>query len=307
MAKLRRESAKQFWARVEEEGRLAQVEEMRDTLLAGGCSKRLVQATLVEGYQPLDGPRVRAWPTPDSWACGRVDGKRPPPSKQERLERDVLWVHANLDRSVEEAPSNGARLLLKMAQERPNEFMRVYIKCVPSIDRRERERIEARRSKVKKRRDAKRRRIAAEKRAADWEAARQREEQERAAAEAEAERRAEAEKQEQERLRIAEAQSRESMNGKHQSAASPKGKKRKTQKSAAIAPVQTDEHQPSTPSQAALPPAELAASPGLAETPAPSASGERTLCCRCGSAIYVPKAERCWHCGGYVNVPIVWG
>jgi hypothetical protein len=36
MAKLRRESAKEFWARVEQEGRLAQVETMRDTLLAGG-------------------------------------------------------------------------------------------------------------------------------------------------------------------------------------------------------------------------------------------------------------------------------
>jgi hypothetical protein len=219
MAKVRRESAKEFWARIEQEGRRAQVEAMRDTLLAGGCPKRLVQATLVEGYQPLDGPRVRAWPTPDSWACGRVDGKKPPPSKQERLEKDVLWVHANLDRSVEEAPSNGARLLLKMAQERPNEFMRVYIRCVPSIDRRERERIEERRRKVAKRRDAKRRQMAAEKRAAYREAARQREEQERAAAEEEANQRAVAQKQEQERLRVAEAKARESTNGKPRSAA----------------------------------------------------------------------------------------
>jgi hypothetical protein len=216
MATLRRESAKEFWARVEREGRLAQVETMRDTLLAGGCPKRLVQATLVEGYQPLEGSRVRAWPTPDSWACGRVDGKKPAPSKQGRLEKDVLWVHANLDRSVEEAPTNGARLLLKMAQERPNEFVRVYLKCVPSIDRRERERVEGRRQQVVRRREAKRKRIAAEKRAAYREAARQREEEERAAAEAEAQRR-EAERQEQERLAQA-AKSQELTNSKPQSA-----------------------------------------------------------------------------------------
>jgi hypothetical protein len=186
MTKVRRESAKQFWARVEREGRLGEAEAMLDTLLDGGCSKRAAQALLVEEFQPPEGSRVRAWPTPDSWACGRVGGKKPAPSKQERLEQDVVWVHANLDRAVEEAPTNGARLLLKMAQERPNEFVRVYLKCVPSIDRRERERIEERRQKVVKRREAKRKRIAAEKRAAYREAARQREEEERAAAEAEA-------------------------------------------------------------------------------------------------------------------------
>jgi hypothetical protein len=196
MTDWRRESILQFWARVDKEGRRAQAQAARDQLLAAGRSKRHTQALLVQCFQPLDGNKTRAWTTPDSWACGRQDARKPPPDQQELFEQDVLWVHANQDEPLEKAPTPGARLLLQTAQKRPDEFLRIYVKCLPGIVQRTAEKRSVRRQKVAVRRDAKGRRAAADKRAAYRDAQAQRQ----AAEQEDARRRAGAKKSEPERL-----------------------------------------------------------------------------------------------------------
>jgi len=166
MATVRRESQEEVWARVEREGRRAEVQAVRNSLLTSGLTKRKGQAELVARFQPVDGSQTRAWPTPDSWACGRKDARKPPLDRQEQLERDIQWVHDHLERKPDNGPTPGAHLLLQMARERPNEFLKLYLKCVPHMARRQREQLEARRQSVTKRRDAARRRQNADKRAA---------------------------------------------------------------------------------------------------------------------------------------------
>src|SRR5262249_53848267 len=85
----------------------------------------------------------------------------------------------------------------------------------------------------------------------------------------------------------------------------PNKTKRKPRKRVTKAPLQTREEQPTAASQGALPPVEAAAvpSPEPVEAPAPAAAVERTACRACGSPVFNPKEERCWHCGGYVDVP----
>jgi len=170
MANARRESQGEFWSRVEREDGVPEV--VRSSLLASGLSKRGAQAELVARFQPADGSKTRAWPTPDSWDCGRKDARKPPPDRQEQLERDIQWVHDNLERNPEKAPTPGAQLILQMARERPSEFLRVYLKYVPHMAKRQREQLEARRNRVAKKRDAVRRRRNADKRAAHREEAR---------------------------------------------------------------------------------------------------------------------------------------
>ncbi|HEY1859200.1 MAG TPA: hypothetical protein VGG61_02540 [Gemmataceae bacterium] len=201
MAGVRRESGKQFWDRVEREGRRAQAETVRDRTLAEGHSERQIQAWLVEKFQPLDGSRTRAWPTPNSWEHGREARNRP--DKQEQLERDVLWVHENRDQPPEKAPTYGARLLLETAHQDPGAFLKVYLRFLPSIVKREQDRIEARRRKEKEQKEAVRKRAQADRRAGYREAARLREEAQKQAAEEAARR--QAEKQAQERLQIEQA------------------------------------------------------------------------------------------------------
>jgi hypothetical protein len=172
MAGVRREPAREFWDRVEREGRRERAEAQRDRLLEKGYSKRDAQSCLVQDFQPLDGSNTRAWRTPDSWKCGRRDAKKPPLTSRERFERDAQWVHENLGRNPVEAPTPGAKLLLEMAQKAPTEFIRIYVKCLPGITSRQKKELEARRNGVIERREAKRKRAAANKRAAYREAAR---------------------------------------------------------------------------------------------------------------------------------------
>jgi len=136
--------------------------------------------------------------TPDSWACGRRDAKKPPPDCQEQLELDALWVHSNRDRTLDEAPTSDARFLLEMAQKRPDDFFKIYQKCLPGIVRLQRERVETRRRGVVERRKRRIRHAKSQKRAAYREAARQREALRLAQQQEEARRRAEAQKQVQE-------------------------------------------------------------------------------------------------------------
>ena len=195
MHKARRETTKQFWSRVVQEGRQKQAEATWDQLRASGQSKRAAQTQLVAMFQPLDGTPTRAWVTPDSWACGRQDAKKPPPDSQEQLEWDAEWVHKNLGRPLEEAPTCGARLLLLTAKDRPGEFLRIYLKCVAGITARLRAQVEVRRRRVVERRETARRQLEAQKRAIAEQEAKQRAEAKRQAEE-EARRKAEAQREE---------------------------------------------------------------------------------------------------------------
>ncbi len=193
MAEAKRETIKEFWSRVDQEGRKVQAEADQSQLMASGLSKRQVHCVLAYRFQPKDGRRTRPYVTPDSWACGRRDAKKPPPDCQEQLELDVLWVHSNHDKPLEEAPTPDARFLSEMAQKRPDEFFKIYQKCLPGIVRLQRERVEAGRRGVVERREKKIRRAKSLKRAAYREAARQRkvaQQQEEARRRAEAQKRA---------------------------------------------------------------------------------------------------------------------
>ena len=64
MSQGRRERKQEFWARVEQEGRREQAEAAWKALLASGLPSRQAQEELVARFQPLDGSRTRAWPTP---------------------------------------------------------------------------------------------------------------------------------------------------------------------------------------------------------------------------------------------------
>jgi hypothetical protein len=206
MAGARRETKKEFWDRIEREGRREEAEAKRDELVAEGYYGRDVQARLVERFQPPDGTKTKAWPTPDSWDCGRVDAKKPPPDELEQFDQAVVWVQNNSDRPLEEAPTFRARLLLETAQKRPAEFLKILVKSTPRIGRRERNAVKARQENVIERREKERKRVQAAKRQSYREAAREREAQAFAACQAdEARRQAEAKKREEEKRQQKEA------------------------------------------------------------------------------------------------------
>jgi hypothetical protein len=71
-ARIPRETTAQFLQRVEREGRRAEAERALAELLAAGLTRREAREELVGRFQPLDGTRVRAWPTPDPWEAGRL-------------------------------------------------------------------------------------------------------------------------------------------------------------------------------------------------------------------------------------------
>src|SRR5262249_52977415 len=75
-ARIPRETNAQFVQRGEREGRRAEVERALAELLASGLTRREAQEELVGRFQPLDGTRVRAWPTPDPWEAGRLFHKK---------------------------------------------------------------------------------------------------------------------------------------------------------------------------------------------------------------------------------------
>jgi len=77
MAAVKRESKGQFGQRIQQEGRLAQAQVAEADLLHQGLSRRHVQKVLVDRFQPSDGRSTRAWPTPDSWKCGRRYARKP--------------------------------------------------------------------------------------------------------------------------------------------------------------------------------------------------------------------------------------
>jgi hypothetical protein len=71
-AHTRLETVDNFWARVEGEGRRKEAELAQAELLQSGLCRREAQEQLVAKFQPLDGTKARAWPTPNSWEQGRM-------------------------------------------------------------------------------------------------------------------------------------------------------------------------------------------------------------------------------------------
>ena len=67
-----RETQRAFGERVEREGRRAEAERLLAELLASGLTRREAQEELVDRLQPLDGRQTQAWPTPDPWEAGRL-------------------------------------------------------------------------------------------------------------------------------------------------------------------------------------------------------------------------------------------
>jgi hypothetical protein len=202
MERDQRESKKQFWERIDREGRREEVEAMQEELLSEGDPKRLVQECLVELFQPIDGTRTRAWQTPDSWENGRCHWRKPPIDKQEQEELDLVWVHENQDAKLDDAPTPGAKLILRIAQQRPAEFYRHYSKCLPRIVERQNGVLLARTDGIAERREAVFKAIEAEKRAIAKEESRKQAEAARQAAAQEEARRAEQQKQKEARRRV---------------------------------------------------------------------------------------------------------
>jgi hypothetical protein len=224
MPNAKRESQKEFWARMEREERREEAEWYLEELLEPGpepgLTKREAQEYLVEEFQPLDGTKTRAWLTPDPWECGRLDGKKPPPDSKEQLELDIQWAHDNPGLSPDMAPTPGAKLLLKVAQERPADFLKLYVNSVPAIARRQEEELNDRQSKVHERREAAKRQEAARQRAIAEEEARRKQEAEKR----ENERLERNRKQKQRRLERKQAAApKPSTNGQRQNSAIPMG------------------------------------------------------------------------------------
>jgi hypothetical protein len=71
-AHTRMETKEKFAARIEHEGRTAEMERVRAGLLQAGFPGREVQKELVAQFQPLSGDKTRAWETPDPWQGGRL-------------------------------------------------------------------------------------------------------------------------------------------------------------------------------------------------------------------------------------------
>src|SRR5262245_23821179 len=133
MAALRRESKNQFWQRIKKERRLAEVRAAESELLRRGLTRRQVQERLVALFQPVDGTPTRAWPTPDSWQCGRRKL-----SPTERYENDLHWAYTHLGHvKPEDAPSSQKGSLLRLAEEKPADFHRRYHRALPNITRRQ--------------------------------------------------------------------------------------------------------------------------------------------------------------------------
>jgi hypothetical protein len=150
MGEGRRESEQEFWSRVEREGRLELAKATWAELLASGLLKRKAREELVERFQPLDGSRTRAWTTPDSWQCGRQQGRKPPPSLDEEKDRDIVWTYKHFKTDPSEAPTDEKKFWLTIAQKDPDSFHRKYL--IDALRAEASRRTEERRRREKQRR-----------------------------------------------------------------------------------------------------------------------------------------------------------
>jgi hypothetical protein len=148
-----REAKEAFWARMDHEGRRKEAEALRDEKLAAGCNKRETQACLVSAFQPLDGSRTRAWPTPNSWDCKRIYWKKPPREPDKQLDEDIVWVMDNYGaKKPEDAPTPGAHMLMQIAQKNPADFLKqVYVKKISPLTYRHSQKLQAAEKRRKER------------------------------------------------------------------------------------------------------------------------------------------------------------
>jgi hypothetical protein len=109
-ARVRRETKKAFAQRIEREGRQDEAAQVRAELLASGLSQREAQVELVARLQPLDGSETRAWQTPDPWESGRLF--------QKKADQKYVMAKANEDEDEEAAE---ARHRLAWAEYRQKE------------------------------------------------------------------------------------------------------------------------------------------------------------------------------------------
>jgi hypothetical protein len=155
------------------EGREEEARAIESELMRQGLSRRQVQEWLVAQFQPADGTRTRAWPTPDSWKLGRRFAKKPPPTAAELYGEDLHWTYTNLGRvKPDDAPDPQKRSLLWLADQKPSEFHRMYQRALPGIIHREQEQ-EAERSRrwsraEERRKQEERARLQAQQREAEW-------------------------------------------------------------------------------------------------------------------------------------------
>jgi hypothetical protein len=122
MSKRRRERKQEFWSRVEQEGRREPAEAAGKALVASGLTSRQVQDNLVVRFQPLDGSRTRAWPTPDSWQTGRNQWRKAPPTADEERDSAIIWAYRNRKTSLSQAPTKQKKRWLRIAQKNPQTF-----------------------------------------------------------------------------------------------------------------------------------------------------------------------------------------
>jgi hypothetical protein len=153
MGEGRRESEKEFWSRVEREGRLELAESTWAELLASGLLKRKAREELVERFQPLDGSRTRAWTTPDSWQCGRQQGRKPPLSLDEEKDKAIIWAYKHFKTDPSEAPTDEQKFWLMVAKKDPESFYKKYVVEAARAEACRREEERCRRAKQRRRRE----------------------------------------------------------------------------------------------------------------------------------------------------------
>jgi hypothetical protein len=122
MSQGRRERKQEFWARVEQEGRREQAQAAWKALLASGLDSRQAQEELVVRFQPLDGSRTRAWPTPNSWQKGRQQWRKAPATGNEERDRAVIWAYQNRKTPLSQAPTKLKKRWLTIVQKNPQAF-----------------------------------------------------------------------------------------------------------------------------------------------------------------------------------------
>jgi len=131
MADAKRESRKQFLARVEKEGRHQEAETFYDGLIASGVSARESRRRAVETFQPIDGSRTAAWETPNRWeekpkgAAGGRNGTGKSRVVSHRRVLEWVWEHMS-DEHPPKAPNGRAQALLDFARKQPGDFLDKY-------------------------------------------------------------------------------------------------------------------------------------------------------------------------------------
>jgi len=148
MDKARRESKRDFWARMEREGRTEEARAAESEMLAKGMYCSSMQVQLVRNFQPLDGSATRAWTTPNSWEHGRQYWKKPGPSTNALFLDGLVWASGNAGRDPCEAPTAVAKMLAELGQTKPQALANIFVKHMKEIRSMEEARLRDKQRKV---------------------------------------------------------------------------------------------------------------------------------------------------------------